>query len=145
MQAHQPPTRPAPAAAAFYMPVDAVLSTRIALVQALTTVIERIEVSHNYFAAQRIGGQVSDLELRHVRTLALALMCRYCDDARTGLGARLEKLVFPDDVAAIAPHVPRHEAALLPTITDELVTEPAPFDDTMQIDTLHLATTRTGG
>ena len=150
MHATQPPARPIPAAA-LYLQVDAVLTTRIALVQALTTCVERIEVSHNYFAGQRAGQKlISDAELAHVRTLALALMCRFCDDARTGLGARLERLVFPEDT--LTPALPtaaprRAEADVLPAlpvltneVRDEAETVPADFDETLQLDTLHLAT-----
>jgi hypothetical protein len=128
-----------------YLPLDAPLNTRIALVQALTTCVERIEVTHDFFASQRPGRLITDAELAHVRTLALALMCRFCDDARTGLGARLERLIFPDDVAA-ARAAPRPDATLVPTLHDQVdaAAAPAPdhadFDDTLQIDTLHLIT-----
>jgi hypothetical protein len=131
-----------------YLQLGAVLNTRLALMQALTTVVERVEVTHNHFAHKHPDQPlISDAELAHVRTLALALMCRYCDDARTGLGARLERLVFPEDTrtTALPDAAPRRaDTTVLPVLThavpDEAETVPADFDDTLQLDTLHLAT-----
>jgi hypothetical protein len=89
-----------------------------ALVQALTHLVERTEYRYDGLVRQRSVCPLSGPDLAYVRTLTLALLCTVCDDARPGLGPRLERCLFPDDdSAAAAP-------------ADEAETEPAPFEHT---------------
>ena len=96
-------------------------STRLFLVQSLTNLVERTESTHNHFARRRSDMPLNGLDLAHVRTLALALLCTVCDDARPGLGRRLERCVFPDDDSAAGTPTPP---------ADEIETEPVPFETT---------------